>query len=112
MPKYVLMSRVAPEGLKDRDTIERLNARIGAQVREEVPGVRWLDNYTILGPYDYLDIFEAPDNEAAARVALIVRSLGHARTEIWPAMDWERFRDEVAPENHLHGAPARRDPAA
>jgi uncharacterized protein with GYD domain len=46
----------------------------------------------VLGPYDYLDIFEAPDNEAAAKVAVVVRSFGHATTETWPATPWERFR--------------------
>jgi len=92
------MSRVEPEGLKDRETIERLSAETGARIREEVPEIRWLSNYTVLGPYDYLDIFEAPDNEAAARVALIIRAMGRAQTEIWPAMDWVRFRDRVAPD--------------
>jgi len=99
MPKYILMSHVSPEGLIDRETIERLNAEIGVRVRKEVPEVVWIANFTILGPYDYLDIFEAPDNEAAAKVALIIRAIGHADTEVWPAMDWERFRDDVAQEH-------------
>lgn len=42
-------------------------------------------------PLDYLDIFEAPDPEAATKVALIVRSFGHAATETWLATNWDRF---------------------
>jgi uncharacterized protein with GYD domain len=49
----------------------------------------------VLGPCDYLDLFEAPDNEVAAKVAVIVRSFGHATTETWPVTPWERFRDVI-----------------
>ena len=55
--------------------------------------MQWHGHYTLLGPHDYLDIFSAHDNEAAARVALIIRSIGHAETEVWPAVTWERFQD-------------------
>jgi len=43
------------------------------------------------GPYDYVDIFEAPNGEIATKVALLVRSLGHATTETWVATKWDRF---------------------
>jgi uncharacterized protein with GYD domain len=48
-------------------------------------------NYAILGPYDYLDIFEAPDETTAAKVVMIIRSYGHGQAETWTAMPWERF---------------------
>jgi len=31
--------------------------------------VRWLANYWLLGPYDYLDIYEAPNEEVATKVS-------------------------------------------
>ena len=42
-----------------------------------------------------LDIFEAPDIEAATKVATIIRTFGHARTEIWAATEWDRFTEIV-----------------
>lgn len=39
----------------------------------------------------YLDLFDAPDEETAARVVMIVRSYGHAQTETSTAMPWDRF---------------------
>jgi uncharacterized protein with GYD domain len=54
--------------------------------------VRWLANYAILGPYDYLDIFEAPSELEAAKAIMIIRSFGRAQTETWTALPWERFR--------------------
>jgi uncharacterized protein with GYD domain len=53
--------------------------------------VKWLANYAVLGPCDYLDIFEAPDNDAATKVALLVRSFGHATTETWVLTPWDRY---------------------
>jgi uncharacterized protein with GYD domain len=45
-----------------------------------------------LGPYDYLDILEAPDDVTASKVATIIRSFGHATTETWSAIPWGRYR--------------------
>lgn len=42
-------------------------------------------------PADYLDIFAAPDNATATKVATIIRTFGHATTEIWAATEWEQF---------------------
>jgi aspartyl-tRNA(Asn)/glutamyl-tRNA(Gln) amidotransferase subunit A len=55
--------------------------------------VKWLANYAVLGPYDYLDLFEAPDSDAATKLALLVHSFGHATTETWVATCRERFVD-------------------
>ena len=35
--------------------------------------MKWVVNYAILGPYDYMDIFEAPDETVAAKVVMIIR---------------------------------------
>jgi uncharacterized protein with GYD domain len=59
--------------------------------------VKWVANYAVLGPYDYMDIFEAPDETTAAKVVMIIRSYGHGQTETWTAMPWERF-EIVLPE--------------
>ena len=64
---------------------------VSERVRADCPQVRWLANYAILGPYDYLDLFEAPGEASAAKVVMIVRSFGHATTETWTARPWERF---------------------
>ena len=63
--------------------------------RKSEKGVEWLANYAILGPYDYLDIFRAPDVETAMKVATIVRTFGHAHTEVWAATEWKQFKEMV-----------------
>ena len=32
---------------------------------------------------------------AAVKVSTIVRTFGHAHTEIWPATEWKRFKELV-----------------
>ncbi len=91
MTTFILLTRLSPEALAQTGSVEDLNHQISDRVRRECPGVRWIANYAILGPYDYLDIFEAPDSDTATKVAILVRSLGHATTEIWVATPWERF---------------------
>jgi uncharacterized protein with GYD domain len=92
MATYVLLTRLAPEAVTSPRSLEELAQRVTEKLRTECPEAKWVASYSVLGPYDYLDIFEAPDNEAAAKVAVVVRSFGHATTETWPATPWERFR--------------------
>ncbi len=91
MPTYVMLTRLAPEAVKTPGELKRLEKAVADHVRKDCPEVKWVANYAILGPCDYLDIFEAPDESAAARVVTIVRSYGHGQTETWTAMPWERF---------------------
>ena len=66
------------------------------RIKKECPGVKWLANYAVLGPCDYLDIFEASDSDTATKVALLVRSFGHGTTETWVATPWDRFTSLAA----------------
>lgn len=91
MPTYVLLTRIEPEAVKNPQDLRRLEKAVSERIRSECPNVRWVANYALLGPYDYLDVFEAADEGEAARVVLIIRSFGHAVTETWSALPWERF---------------------
>jgi uncharacterized protein with GYD domain len=91
MPTYVVLTRLTPEAVKTPGELKRLERVVAEHVRRDVPQAKWIANYAILGPYDYLDIFEAPDETTAAKVVMIIRSYGHGQTETWTAMPWERF---------------------
>ncbi|MGZ9083552.1 MAG: GYD domain-containing protein, partial [Rhodoplanes sp.] len=64
-------------------------------VRQKCPQVEWISSYAVLGPCDYLDVFRAPDIETAALVSTLIRTFGHAQTEIWTATEWDRFKELV-----------------
>ncbi len=91
MPTYVMLTRLSPEALSRPESVEELNRAVEDRIKRVCPQVKWLANYAVLGPCDYLDIFEAPDVDTATRVSLLVRSFGHATTETWLATQWDRF---------------------
>ncbi len=91
MALYIMQTRLSQEALTHPESVVELNRRVEERIKTECPTVRWVANYAVLGPCDYLDIFEAPDADTATKVALIVRSFGHATTETWMAAPWDRF---------------------
>lgn len=100
MSTFVLMTRLAPESL--RDAKGRRNAGKGwlEKVKKICPDVKWLAHYALLGPYDFMDIYEAPDVDTAHKVSLISRSEGALTAESWQAEPYDHFLkllEEVQP---------------
>ena len=106
MPTYVVLTRLTPEAVKTPGELKRLEKVVADHVRRDCPQAKWVANYAILGPYDYMDIFEAPDETIAAKVVMIIRSYGHAQTETWTAMPWERFEIVLPSGAEFHGKEA------
>jgi uncharacterized protein with GYD domain len=95
MPTYVKLSRLTPETVKTPKELKRLEKAVSEAIGRECPQVKWVANNAILGPHDCLDIFEAPDETVAAKAVVLIRSFGHAETETWTALPWERFESLI-----------------
>lgn len=89
MTLFILLTRLVSEEVKPSFTIGKKEKLVVEIIRKACPKVKWISDYAILGPYDYLDIFEAPDIETAMKVSAIIRSVAGAHTEIWPATHWK-----------------------
>jgi uncharacterized protein with GYD domain len=96
MQTFVMLTRLARGRMEATIPPTTLEREVMNKIRLDCPTVRWGASYALLGPVDYLDIFQAPDIETAMKVAAIVRSEGHASTETWPALEWDRFKSLIA----------------
>ena len=95
MTTFIMLTRVSPEAIRTPHAVETLERQAMNAVRSECPQVEWLHSWAVLGPYDYVDVFRAPDVETATKVAMLVRIAGHATTEVWAATEWPKFKAMV-----------------
>ncbi|MFX0051249.1 MAG: GYD domain-containing protein [Candidatus Hodarchaeota archaeon] len=92
MPIYILATKLdAPNLARRREEGEKWLQL----VREKVPNIRWIAHYAILGPYDFIDIFEADNESDAAKVSLLSRSTGASVAESWTAIPYADFLDFI-----------------
>lgn len=95
MSTYVLMTKLTPEVTKNLKNREKIGKRWIQKVSEKCPEVKWVAHYALLGPYDFMDIFEAPNEEVAAKVSIITLSSGATEAESWTAIPYTRFLELV-----------------
>jgi uncharacterized protein with GYD domain len=89
MAKFVMMTTLTDEG---RKTITENPARIKEVNKEvEAMGAKILAQYAVLGPYDFVNILEAPSNEAISKVAIALGARGTLQTMTMAAMDVDAF---------------------
>ena len=95
MPTFIMLTRLGAEAVRSPKDLEQLERKAMERVRKECPDVEWVGSYAILGPYDYLDVFRTDDTESATKVSTLIRTFGHAQTEIWAATEWDRFKEII-----------------
>jgi len=95
MQTFIMLTQLISEEVTPSFCIQKKKQLVVEKVREYCPEIEWIQDYVIMGSWDYLDIFRAPDIQAALQVSMIVRSYGGAHTEIWPAVEWDNFEEVI-----------------
>ena len=90
MPTCVLMTKLSPEIAGSSKNREEVGKKWKESIDEKCPDVKWISHYFLLGPYDFMDIYEAPDEESAAKVSMITQTLGAMKAESWTAIPYQR----------------------
>lgn len=89
MALYVMLTTLTDEG---RRTVKSNPERIKEVNKEvEAMGIKILSQYAVLGPYDFINILEAPDNQAVTRMAVQLGSRGTLQTMTLAAMSLDDF---------------------
>ena len=89
MPTYILLSSLSPQGVQtlksNPDRLREVNRDV-----EEL-GARVLHQWACLGPFDFVNVVEAPDVQTVARVSVALGARGSTRIETLPALTVDEF---------------------
>jgi uncharacterized protein with GYD domain len=93
MATYIFLSTLTDDG---RKTIRGRPERIQEVNKEiEAMGAKVVDQYALLGPYDFISIVEALDNEAVARISVELGARGTVQIMTMPAIPIPDFMDRL-----------------
>jgi len=89
MATYILLSTLSESG---RQTVRERPERI-KEVNKELQGmgVKVIAQYAVLGPYDFVNIVEAKDNETIARASVELGARGTVSIMTMAAIPLEEF---------------------
>jgi uncharacterized protein with GYD domain len=93
MATYILLSTLTDEG---RKTIKGRPERI-EEVNKEIEsmGAKVVDQYAVLGPYDFISVVEAVDNETIARISVELGARGTIQIMTLPAIPVPKFIEKL-----------------
>ena len=91
MKTFILMTKLSPEFIKNPKTRAAKGRAWLDKVKKSCPKVKFINHYALLGNFDFMDIYEAPDEETAAKVSLISMSNGAISAESWTAIPYKRY---------------------
>ncbi len=78
MSVYLMLTTLTDAGRKalqeDPESVKEINKEV------EFMGVKILDQYALLGQYDFVNILEAPSNEVMAKLAIRLSARGTTQT--------------------------------
>jgi uncharacterized protein with GYD domain len=89
MPTYILLSNLTDEGAKSlKNNPKRLQ-----EVNKEIEryGAKVTAQYAVLGPYDFVTILEAPDNETVSSISIEMGARGSVQMMTMPAIPLDTF---------------------
>jgi uncharacterized protein with GYD domain len=89
MPTYILLSNLTAQGVQTlKSNPERLR-EVNRDVEEL--GARVLHQWATLGPFDFVNVVEAPDNATIAKVSVALGARGSASFQTLAAIPVDEF---------------------
>ncbi|HVM16051.1 MAG TPA: GYD domain-containing protein [Gaiellaceae bacterium] len=89
MPLYILLSTLTAQGVQTlRSNPERLR-EVNRDVEEL--GAKVLHQWATLGPFDFVNVVEAPDAATISRVSIALGARGSAKLQTVTALPIEEF---------------------
>ncbi len=94
MPLYILMTTLTPQGVQ---TLRSNPARLREVNRDvEELGARVLHQWATLGPFDFVNVVEAPDDATIAKVSIALGARGSSKLQTMSALTIEQLLDTLS----------------
>ena len=84
MPTYVMLTNLTSDGVKTLKSNPNRVQEVNKEV--EALGAKVVDQWAVLGQYDFVTIVEAPDPETMAKVSVELGSRGTMTSQTLPAV--------------------------
>ncbi len=91
MQTYILLTKFSAKQSTEMKNRKKQGREWLEQVKKKCPEVKFISHYALLGKYDFMDIYQAPDEESAAKVSMISLSNGAFQSESLMAIPYKRF---------------------
>ncbi len=89
MTRYIIISRLTDEGAQ---TLKKNPSRVKEVNKElEAMGVRVVEQFAVLGNFDFLNIVEADNETTVSKAVVEMASRGSIRTETYTAIPIDEF---------------------
>ena len=95
MAIFIMLSKFSLRSPGEIKSLSVIDQELDQRLFKECPRVKRIASYALLGEFDFLNIFDAPDASTATKVALIIQSLGMGKTQTLTGIPFKEFRDLV-----------------
>ncbi len=89
MATYLLLTTLSPQGIQTLMVVPERLFEVNREI--EALGIKVLNQWALLGPYDFLSLVEAPDDEAIARLSADIAARGSAHVETLTALPVDEY---------------------
>jgi uncharacterized protein with GYD domain len=93
VPTYILLSSLTPQGVQTLKSNPNRLREVNRDIEEL--GATVLHQWATLGPFDFVNVVEAPDNATIARVSVALGARGSAKFQTLSALSIDEFLGAV-----------------
>jgi uncharacterized protein with GYD domain len=94
MPKYLLMTTLTAQGVQtlkaNPDRLREVNRDV-----EEL-GAKVLHQWALVGPFDFVNVVEAPDTATIAQISVSLAARGSSKIQSYEAIEIEDFLNQLS----------------
>jgi uncharacterized protein with GYD domain len=102
MPTYIMLTTLTAQGVQTlKSNPERLR-EVNRDVEEL--GARVVHQWATLGPFDFVNVVEAPDDATIAKVSIALGARGSAKLQTLSALTIEELLGTLTKEASVGGA--------